>query len=161
MEKIDNLGNRLNFKSPGKRKRTKLDSVEKKKFSKTIKPLVEKNMTGFDFDDSKDNKESLSHLLDEVYAKGEQLKGSPTLEHIKDYRWSVKRLLKSITEKMLTLEEKVSGVNILKRKRFTLIKVIDTKLESLAAEVLRSQREQLKILSKVDEINGLLVDLLS
>ncbi|MBN2533237.1 MAG: YaaR family protein [Spirochaetales bacterium] len=161
MEKIDNLKNRLNFKSPGKKKKTEFNHIEKKKFAKTIKPLVENNETGFDFKDNNENKETLSRLLDEVYAKGEKLKGSPTLENIKDYRWSVKKLLKDITEKMLKLEEKISGVNILKRKRFTLIKVIDTKLESLAAEVLRAQKEQLRILSKVDEINGLLVDLLS
>lgn len=161
MEKIDNLRNRLKFKSPAKKKQTKFEHVEEKNFVKTLKPLVENKDTGFDLEDNKGNKESLSHLLDEVYAKGEQLKSLPTLENIKEYRWSVKKLLKDITEKMLKLEEKVSGVNILKRKRFTLIKVIDTKLESLAAEVLRSQKEQLKILSKVDEINGLLVDLLS
>jgi uncharacterized protein YaaR (DUF327 family) len=161
MEKIDNLGNRLNFKSPEKKKKTKLDYVEKKKFSQTIKPLVEKKEADLDFDGDKGNNETLSQLLDDVYAKGEQLKQSPTLDTIKEYRWSVKKLLKEITEKMLKLEEKVSGINILKRKRFTLVKVIDRKLESLAAEVLRTQKEQLKILSRVDEINGLLVDLLS
>ena len=35
----------------------------------------------------------------------------------------LKKLLKEITEKMLKLEEKVSGINILKRKRFTLVMV--------------------------------------
>jgi uncharacterized protein len=161
MEKIDNLGSRLQYKSPEKKKKEKIDYPGEKDFSKTIKPLFEKKETGFDFGENKGNKETLSQLLDEVYAKGEVLKESPTLKTIKEYRWSVKKLLKDITEKMVTLEEKVSGVNILKRKRFTLVKIIDTKLESLAAEVLHSQKEQIKILSRVDEINGLLVDLLS
>ena len=161
MEKIDSLGGRFNFKSQKRKKNTKINYVDNKDFSKTLKPIVEKNETSFDFNDNKGNKGILSELLDEVYAKGEKLKNSPNLENIKDYRWSVKKLLKVVTEKMLKLEENISGVNILKRKRFTLIKVIDKKMESLACEVLQSQSEQFKILSKVDEINGLLVDLFS
>ncbi|MBN2440656.1 MAG: DUF327 family protein [Spirochaetales bacterium] len=161
MEKIDNLGNRFNFKSQEKKDKSKTHKVDKNNFSRLLKPIMEKNEADFDFDDKEGNKSLLSEFLDEVYRKGEELKDSPTLEHIKEYRWSIKRLLKAITDKMLALEEKVSGVNILKRKRFTLIKIIDTKMESLAAEILRSQHHQINILSKVDEINGLLVDLLS
>ena len=72
----------------------------------------------------------------------------------------VKRFMKIIVKKSLVTEEHSSGVNILKRKRFTLVQIIDTKLERLAAGVLTEQKEQLEILRKVDEINGLLVDLL-
>ena len=59
------------------------------------------------------------------------------------------------------VEETTSGANIMKRKRFTLVKVVDEKLDSLAASVLAAQREQLTILAQIDEINGLLVDLIS
>ena len=62
---------------------------------------------------------------------------------------------------MVALEEKISGVNILRRKKFTLVKVIDKKLESLAAEVLKNQRDQIGILSAIEEINGLLVNLIT
>ena len=152
MEKIDSLGNNFNFKSQKRKKNIKLNHVDNKNFSKTLKPIVEKNEINFDFKDNNGNKGILSELLDEVYANGEKLKNSPNFHNIKEYRWSVKKLLKVVTEKMLTLEEKVSGVNILKRKRFTLIKVIDKKMESLASEVLQSQKEQLNILSKVDDL---------
>ena len=49
----------------------------------------------------------------------------------------------------------------MKKKRFTLVKVIDEKLESLVAEILRGQSEQLKILERIEEINGLIVDIIS
>ena len=61
----------------------------------------------------------------------------------------------------IAVEETTSGANILKRKRFTLVKVIDEKLEALAASVLAAQKEQLAILAQIDEINGLLVNLVS
>lgn len=161
MDKIDNLKNYFNFKSQTKKRKAKLENVEKNDFSKTIKPIMEKKETDFNLEEEKENGDNLSVLLDEVYKKGDELKKSPTLYTIKEYKWSVKKLLKNITDKMLKLEEKTSGLNILKRKRFTLIQVIDKKLEALAAEVLRAQNEQIKILSRVDEINGLLIDLLS
>jgi len=61
----------------------------------------------------------------------------------------------------MTAEETTSGANIMKRKRFTLVKVIDEKLEALAASVLAAQKEQIAILAQIDEINGLLVNLVS
>ena len=47
------------------------------------------------------------------------------------------------------------------KKRYVLIKVIDRKLEQLALDVLKHQSDQLKILERVEEINGLIVDLVT
>jgi uncharacterized protein YaaR (DUF327 family) len=44
---------------------------------------------------------------------------------------------------------------------YHVIRVIDEKLDRLAAEVLTNQRDKLSLLAKIDEINGMLVDLLS
>jgi len=41
-----------------------------------------------------------------------------------------------------------------------LIQVVDHKLEQLAAGILAGQRSRLEILARVEEINGLLVDLI-
>ena len=62
---------------------------------------------------------------------------------------------------MLDLEEKTSGVNILKRKRFTIIKVVDKKLNDLTKELIKNQKIQIDILSRIEEINGLLIDLIT
>ena len=51
--------------------------------------------------------------------------------------------MKFVVDHMLAVEETTSGVNIMKRKRFTLVKVIDEKLDELAASVLAAQKEQL------------------
>jgi uncharacterized protein len=104
--------------------------------------------------------EELGELLDYVHQVGEDLKNNINVLNIKKYKTVVKRFIEIIINKSLTIEEHSSGINILKRKRFTLVQVINTKLERLAAGVLSEQKEQLEILRKVDEINGLLVDLL-
>jgi uncharacterized protein YaaR (DUF327 family) len=47
-----------------------------------------------------------------------------------------------------------------KRKKHVKIQVIDKKLEDLAAMLLTSQARQLELASRLEEIRGLLVDLL-
>ena len=103
----------------------------------------------------------LPELLDDVYEKGEKLKGRPVLENIREYRVAVMEFMDHVVSHMMSLEEKVSGSAIRKRKKFTLLRVIDEKLETLAADVLRDQSQQLRILQQVEEINGLLVDLMT
>jgi uncharacterized protein YaaR (DUF327 family) len=49
----------------------------------------------------------------------------------------------------------------MEQKQYTLIKVVDTKLEKLASYILSSQKNQIEILRGVDEIYGLLVNLTS
>jgi uncharacterized protein YaaR (DUF327 family) len=73
----------------------------------------------------------------------------------------VKAFVKYVLRNAVAVEETTSGVNIMKRKRFTLVKVIDEKLEALAASILAAQKEQMSILAQIDQINGLLVDLVS
>jgi len=89
------------------------------------------------------------------------LKKVPTLDAIKDYRQKVKDFVRYIVQRSVRIEERTSGTNILKRKRFTLVRVIDEKLDALAASVLAGQKEQMSILAQVDQINGMLVDLVS
>ncbi len=77
------------------------------------------------------------------------------------FRESVKRFLAYVVKHALEVEEHVSGGNILKRKKFTVVEVIDRKLESLASAVLAGQADQMEILRRIDEIRGLLVDLVT
>ena len=103
---------------------------------------------------------SVETMLDSVHEFGDVLKTEPTLTNVKRYKEAVRAFMKYVVDNSLSLEERTSGTNILKRKKFTLLTIIDQKLESLAAGVLRNQKDQLELLRRVDEINGLLVDLL-
>jgi hypothetical protein len=105
------------------------------------------------------SEEALRALLDDVHESGERLKEKPFPEEIKRYKAAVRNFLHYIVENGYTVEEHVGGKNILKRKKLTLIQVVDRKLEQLAAGILAGQSSQLDILARVDEIAGLLVDL--
>lgn len=102
---------------------------------------------------------SVEELLDEVHLAGDALKKDPGMGAIKRYRDAVRSFVGHVVDRSYGVEEHSSGINILKRKKFTLVTVIDHKLDSLAAEILSGQRDQFEILRRLEEINGLLVDL--
>lgn len=105
------------------------------------------------------SEEVLKALLDDIHQAGEALSAKPIMDTIKRYKEAVRAFLHYVVENGYTAEERMSGFNILKRKKFTLVQVVDRKLEQLAAGILSGQRTQLDILARVEEINGLLVDL--
>lgn len=104
----------------------------------------------------------LEELVDNLHGRGERLKEQPTLGNIKEYRKAVSEFLKYISKHALEAEQ-VEGARyhpLKKQKKYTLIKVVNEKLEQLATGILQSQFSQLDILQRVDEINGMIVDLL-
>ena len=115
----------------------------------------------FDLEEQSEHARTLEGLLDEVHESGEALLQSQSLDNIRKYRQAVRAFLDHVLNRMLAVEEQVSGGSVLRRKRFTQVKVIDGKLERLAAEVLQSQGKQLDLLEKINEIQGLLIDLMT
>jgi uncharacterized protein YaaR (DUF327 family) len=105
------------------------------------------------------SEDSFHALLDEVHNAGDALSKRPFPPEIKDYKEAVRNFVHYVVEHSYDTEEQMSGGAILKRKKFTLIQVIDAKLEGMAASILRGQMNQFEILEKLDEIKGLLIDL--
>ncbi len=101
-------------------------------------------------------------LLDSVYQLGEELKRKGSLENLEKYRRAVRQFYRLLISRSLETEKVNGRLNLSKgsRKQYTLIKVVDEKLEKLGAAVLKNQKEQLDILEKIDEIHGILVDML-
>jgi uncharacterized protein YaaR (DUF327 family) len=104
---------------------------------------------------------SLEVLLDEVHEAGDRLKENPSVDLVQAYKKAVRDFIHHVVERSYSVEQKTSGRNVLKRNAYFRVSVIDEALEKLAAEILRNQRDNLEILRRVDEINGMLVDLFS
>ena len=160
MARIDSLGETSPYHVPERKKAQKKEKGRWRAFSRMVEEAARGERPG-DGAAGRGDRRSLEELLDEVFSAGGELKSAPTLENIRTYRERVQAFLRHVVDHMLEVEESTSGGNVLRRKRYTLVRVIDGKLESLAASVLSAQREQLGILARVDEINGLLVDLIS
>lgn len=102
----------------------------------------------------------LEELLDDVHDVGDRLKQNPSVDLVQAYKKAVRDFVHYVVERSYAVEQKASGRNILKRNIYFRVSVIDDSLEKLGAEILRNQRDNLEILRRVDEINGMLVDLL-
>lgn len=100
-----------------------------------------------------------AELLDSVFEAGDNLKHHTDLESLRKYKDAVRRFLSVVVKRGLDVQEHQSGSDVLKRKRYALIRVIDDKLERLAAGMISNQRNQIELLARIDEINGLIVDL--
>ncbi len=101
-----------------------------------------------------------TELLDSVHVSGDALKKDASKDNIKAYKKAVRDFIHYVVESVYETREQSSGRNILKRKKFTTITVIDEKLERFAADIMSGQRDKLDILGRLEEIHGLLVDLL-
>ncbi|MDR0448409.1 MAG: DUF327 family protein [Treponema sp.] len=112
---------------------------------------------------------SLHELLDSVHETGDTLSRRPFPPEIAAYKEAVRNFIHYVVKNSFDLEGQTSkvkfiklggGITINEPKQYTIIRVIDAKLEGMAAAILRGQMNQLEILEKLDEIKGLLVDLL-
>ena len=105
---------------------------------------------------------NLEELLDDIHESGDSLKESPTLQNVKTYKSAVSKFLRFIVKNSLETEITAgSNFNPLKKqKKYTIIRIVEEKLERLAAGVLQNQSDKLFILEKIEEINGLIVNLL-
>ncbi|GHV70356.1 hypothetical protein AGMMS49928_17820 [Spirochaetia bacterium] len=128
----------------------------------------------WDMPELPDSPEAVTILQDAVQSAGDDLKNRPFPEEIQRYKRAVKNFLSFVLEKGYAAE-KIEGVpNYLKpnyqgkrgvpeaqeRKRYTIVQVVDDKLEQLAAGILTGQTTQLELLARLEEIHGILIDLL-
>ena len=159
MARIDPLAGFFPFRKPEKKKPK--ERAELLKFSaklESIQQREEEELTA-ELNGEAEYKGNLENHLDRVHEQGDRLKELPTVENVQNYRKAVSSFLKYAFARMFSVERNISGVNILKRKYFTRIKVIDRKIERLVADILQNQAAQLDLIARVDEINGLLIDL--
>jgi uncharacterized protein len=160
MARIDSLGEAVPYHVPDRKKAQKKEKAGARTFAHLVEEAGEEGGLSGDLPES-ERRRTIEELLDGVFSAGDELKKLATVERIKEYRQRVREFVKFVTSRMLALRETTSGANLLRRKRFTIVSVIDRRLEELAVSVLSAQREQLDILAQVEEINGLLVDLVS
>ena len=118
--------------------------------------------------------ETLAFLMDEVRSTGDSLRNRPLPDEIMRYKQAVRNFMHYVVENCYRLDHETGIPKFLKQGykgphgtpdamkqiTYTKIEVVDKKLEDLAAMLLSSQMTQLEIASRLEEIKGLLVDLL-
>ena len=101
----------------------------------------------------------LQAFLDRLNSQGKQLAQSLSLSDLKDFRDMVKSFLRSTFGQSRKMQEESSWDSQGRPKVMARIAKIDQALDELGKQLLAQQAKPLEVLTKIDEIRGLIVDL--
>jgi len=126
----------------------------------TVDAVDEITRTGLRSERSARGRAAAEELLDTIHVLGEELVRANTLVNLDRYREAIQAFLRIVVSDGLEVQETESGATVMNRKRFTTVAVVDQKLDRLAGALMATQAEPLALLTRVHEIEGLLVNLL-
>lgn len=103
----------------------------------------------------------LNFLMEEIVQQGKRLSKHRDVRDMRRYR----ELIKDFMNEIVSRSHKFSRENFLdKRGRhrvYGIIRLIDENLDKLAEELIKDESDHLVILSRIDEIRGMLLDILT
>jgi uncharacterized protein YaaR (DUF327 family) len=106
-------------------------------------------------------KARLNIMMEDIVQQGKKLTKHMDVRDMKHYR----ELIKEFMNEVVNRSHKFSRENFLdKRGRhrvYGIIKLVDKNLDELAAQLIADEKDSMAILSKIDEIRGLLLDILT
>ncbi|ACL70302.1 YaaR family protein [Halothermothrix orenii] len=104
-------------------------------------------------------RERLDKLLSIVDEQGQRLKESLDKNSLLEYKRRVKQFLRVVQKEFVKAHQSFSWDSKGNLKTLTIIKKVDENLEVLHEMFMEEQADVLKIVQKIDEIRGLLLDL--
>lgn len=103
----------------------------------------------------------INNLMENITAQGELLSKHMDVRDMRKYRELVKDFLNEVVYR----SHKFSRENFLDRRGrhrvYGIVRLIDANLDELAQELMKDEKDHLTILSKIGEIRGLLLDILT
>lgn len=108
-----------------------------------------------------DVQEKVTALMNEISEQGKKISKKTDIREMKHYR----ELIKTFLNEIVYRSHEFSRQNFLDRKGrhrvYGIVKLIDANLDELAKELIKDEKDNIKILSLVDEIKGLLLDIIT
>ena len=108
-----------------------------------------------------DLQEKVNTLLKDISVQGEIIAKHKDIRDMKKYRTLIKEFLNEVVYR----SHKFSRENFLDRRGrhrvYGIVRLIDQNLDELAQALVEDEKEGIDILSKIDEIRGLLIDIVT
>jgi len=109
----------------------------------------------------KEVQERVAELMGSITEQGKKLGKKTDIRDMKRYR----ELIKSFLNEVVYRSHKFSRENYLDRRGrhrvYGIVRLIDENLDKLAEELLKDEKDNISILSTIDEIRGLLLDIIT
>jgi len=104
-------------------------------------------------------RQELQSFLDRLETQGKKLSQSLSIRDLKDFRDMVKSFLRSTLGQSRKMQEDSSWDSQGRPKVMARVAKIDQSLDELGKQLLDQQAKPLEVLTKIDEIRGLIIDL--
>ena len=105
--------------------------------------------------------ERLEGMMKEIVQQGDKLTKRMDIRDMKHYRTLIKEFLNEVVNR----SHKFARENFLDRRGrhrvYGMIKRVDEALDELAGELIKDEKDSIAILDRVDEIRGLLLDIVT
>lgn len=109
--------------------------------------------------EEKELKDKLNSMMQSITEQGEKITKHMDIRDMRKYR----ELVKGFMNEVVNRSHEFSRENFLDRRGrhrvFGIIRQVDKNLDDLATELLKDEKDHLEILGKVNEIQGLLLDI--
>ncbi len=102
----------------------------------------------------------LEDLKDKIFRQGETIKKKADIREYMQYRKLIAELLEVVAGNAYACAKTSAFDAKGRRNVFLLIKKVNARLDEMAQQILTEQSENIRLLEMVDDIRGLLVDIL-
>ncbi len=105
--------------------------------------------------------ERLNLMLEDIIQQGKKIAKRTDISQMRQYR----QMIKDFLNEVINRSHQFSRENFLDRRGrhrvYGIVKLIDKNLDELAEELIKDEKDNIAILNKIDEIRGLLLDILT
>lgn len=109
--------------------------------------------------EEKDLKNRLQTMMDDITAQGEKIAKHMDIKDMRKYR----ELVKGFLNEVVSRSHEFSRENFLDRRGrhrvYGIVKLVDKNLDDLASELVKEEKDHIAIVSRIDDIRGLLLDI--
>lgn len=109
--------------------------------------------------EEKDLQEKLNSMMEQITVQGDKLSKHMDIKDMKKYR----ELVKGFLNEVVSRSHEFSRENFLDRRGrhrvYGIVRLVDKNLDDLAGELVKDEKDHLAIISKIDDIRGLLLDI--
>ena len=109
--------------------------------------------------EEKDLQEKLNSKMEQITVQGDKISKHMDIKDMKKYR----ELVKGFLNEVVSRSHEFSRENFLDRRGrhrvYGIVRLVDKNLDDLAGELVKDEKDHIAIISKIDDIRGLLLDI--
>ena len=109
--------------------------------------------------EEKDLQEKLNSMMEQITVQGDKISKHMDIKDMNKYR----ELVKGFLNEVVSRSHEFSRENFLDRRGrhrvYGIVRLVDKNLDDLAGELVKDEKDHLAIISKIDDIRGLLLDI--